>query len=166
MNRREIDVIENAVTVADVLRLHGIKVKGNRCKCPIHNGEHYNFSFTDKLYHCFQCGAGGGVIQLEAELSDVSEDQACRLLADAFGLDISKKPVTREMLLNRMIDKDYKVYESEKKEYYNRLATLYRNLPDAPELAELKSSLEDWLDENINGVKQEWKYLSIQNVIS
>lgn len=166
MNRRTIDIIENAVTVPDVLRLHGITRRGNRCQCPIHHGKRDSFSFTDKLWHCFNCGAGGGVIQLEALLDGVDEDTACQTLARQFGLDINRPKWTKQDKLDwfyqKQLDEEYDGYMREQKNYYRRLSNLYRNVKDVPELAELAESLENWLDENIDGVVQPWIYQSIQ----
>lgn len=162
MNRHEIDVIESAVTVPAVLSLHGVKCSGTRCRCPIHKGKRLSFSITDKLFHCFTCGASGGVIQLEAQLSGISENDACQVLAHQFGLDISKRKLTHEevldLQLDRKVEQDYKDYQKQKKNYYTRMSTLYRNISDVPELSALASDLNEWLDENIDGVSQPWKY--------
>lgn len=85
MNRKQIDVIEQNVTIQEVLALHGIRAKRNRCRCPFHASRPDTFSFTDRLYHCFSCGESGGPIQLEAKLSGVTDDEALHILADRFG---------------------------------------------------------------------------------
>lgn len=168
MNRNQIEIIENNVTVPQILDLHKVKRRGNRCRCPIHNGDRDSFSFTDRLFHCFQCDEGGGVIQLEAKIDNVSDDMACQILARQFGLDIENKPFTKQdkadWVLAKRVERDYKDYQNESKRYYNRLATLYRNIKDVPELQEVAEDLCNWLDENINGVIQEWKYLNIQRM--
>lgn len=164
MNRHEIDVIESSVAIQNVLALHGVDWHGTRCRCPIHNGKRDSFSFTDKVFHCFTCGESGGVIQLEAKLDGTSEDEAVKTLARAFALDITDKPWTEEDVknwkLNRDLEEDYKDYNKQKGSYYRRLSTLYRNIKDCSELAGTAQSLEQWLDENVNGVVQEWKYQS------
>lgn len=166
MNRHEIDVIESSVTIPDVLELHSVKRYGKRCCCPIHHGKRQNFSFTDKLFHCFTCGESGGVIQLEAKLDGISDDEACKTLAKQFGLDISVQPFTRrdrqEWREQKKLEADYDDYQNKLKQYYNRLSVLFRNIKDVPELQNLSASLEKWLDENIDGVVQEWEYLNLQ----
>lgn len=165
MNRRQIDVIENAVTVPSVLGLHNVRTSGTRCRCPIHNGRRYSFSFTDKLFHCFTCGASGGVIQLEAMLDGTDDDTACHVLADQYALDIDRpmsKAEKKDAKLTTMIENDYKKYKAEQHDYYKRLSNLYRNIKDVPELDELARDLSDWLDANIEGVIQPWTFLNSQ----
>lgn len=165
MNRYEIDVIENAVKISDVLSLHRVSCVGMRCRCPIHQGKRLSFSFTDKLFHCFTCGASGGVIQLEALLDNTSCDEACKTLAKEYGLDISHRPWTeqekQEWLLNKKVEDDFNDYNQEQRNYYLQLSTLYRNIKDEPELSELAGDLNEWLDNNIDGAEQPWRYLNI-----
>lgn len=165
MNRREIDIIENAVTIPSVLASHRVTSHGQRCKCPIHNGNRYSFSFTDKLFHCFTCGASGGVIQLEAGIDGISDDDAVRRLANEYALDIDRPLTTEERRgyeLERKVADDYKEWKHEQNDYYMRLSNLYRNIKDVPELNELAQDLEAWLDDNIEGVIQPWRYLNTQ----
>ena len=166
MNRHEIDVIEKAVTIPEVLELHGIKRHGTRCRCPLHNGDRDSFSFTDTLFHCFTCGESGGVIQLEALLSGVSNDEACRILARQYGLDIDDGLYTKRDWANwriqRRVEEDYADYMEEKNTYYLRLSNLYRNIVNVPELSDTAQDLGKWLDDNINGVIQPWRFQGIR----
>lgn len=162
MNRSQIETIESAVTVHQVLDSHGIRTSRKRCRCPFHKSRPDTMSITDKLFHCFSCGASGGVIQLEAKLSGITDDEACRVLADRYGLDISVKPLTAEdkenYKLECRINSDYEDYQNEKKHYYSRMSVLFRNIRAVPELYDTAKDLRDWLDDNINGVEQEWNY--------
>ena len=165
MNRRTIDIIENAVTVPDVLRMHGIEInRRGRCGCPFHASRSDTFSFTNKLYHCFSCGESGGVIQLEAAFSHTSQDQACQILAQRFNLDISDRPLTaedkRNYVLDRKVTDSFNEYEKDRKAYYRRMTVLFRNIRTVPELYDMAKDLRDWLDENLEGVIQPWKYQS------
>lgn len=56
--------IRESVTMDEVIRLYspGTPVRNRRCPCPFHNGKDFNFSFTDRGYKCFVCGASGDVI--------------------------------------------------------------------------------------------------------
>ena len=167
MNRRTIDVIENAVTIRDVLSAHGKDLgRRGRCACPFHASRSDTFSYNDKLFHCFSCGESGGVIQLESALSCTSMDQACQTLAHAFNLDISDRPLTAEDKKNWWIEKqveaDYADYQQEKKNYYSRMTNLFRNIRTVPELYDMAKDLRDWLDDNLNGVTQPWMYQATQ----
>ena len=164
MNRKQIDTIEQAVSIPAVLALHGVKVSRTRCKCPIHHGSRNSFSFNDKVYHCFTCGSSGGVIQLQASMDGTDDDTACRTLARQFGLNIDSSWTKQDRInyrLEKMIQEDYDAWQNEKAEYYRRLSTLFRNIKDVPELGEMAENLERWLDENIEGVTQQWNYQTI-----
>lgn len=165
MNRKQIDTIESHVTIPDVLALHGARPTRARCKCPIHNGQRDSFSFTDKVYHCFTCGASGGVIQLEASLDGTDLDTACHTLAKQFGLNIDA-PLTRQereaFRIERKVEQSYAEWKAEQDEYYRHVSNLYRHLLGEPKLSDVAQSAEQWLDENIGGVTQPWIYLSSQ----
>ena len=165
MNRRTIDIIERAVKVPDVLRQHGHEANSRgRCRCPVCASKRDSFSITDTLYHCFACGESGGVIQLEASLSGITDDDACKVLADRYGLDISDRPLTAEekqnLALEKRLEESYREYKRDKRNYYRRMTVLFRNIREVPELYDMAKSLRDWLDDNLNEVVQEWNYQS------
>ena len=57
-------LIHDSVSMEEVLRAYcpSIKIHGNRCPCPLHDGKGLNFSFTLSGFKCFVCGASGDVI--------------------------------------------------------------------------------------------------------
>lgn len=80
------EVIHASVTIRDALDVYcpGLEIRHHRCPCPIHNGEDYNFSFTDRGYKCFVCNASGDVISLVKEVCELSTrvDAMKRICAD------------------------------------------------------------------------------------
>jgi len=56
--------IRDSITMEDVLEFYcpSTPRQHHRCPCPIHNGKDYNFSYMEKGYKCFSCGAKGDVI--------------------------------------------------------------------------------------------------------
>ena len=51
--------IKARVKIGDALFMYGFSASPNskkRIPCPLHNGNDNNFSFTDKIYHCWVCG--------------------------------------------------------------------------------------------------------------
>ena len=161
MNRKQIDLIENAVTVPSVLAMHGVTTNATRCRCPVHHGRRYSFSFNDRLFHCFTCGASGGVIQLEAALDGTDLDTACHVLAKQYGIEIDEPLSKREiqdLKLTRLVEQDYSEWKKEQAGYYRRLTNVFRNIVNVPELSDMAHDLEQWLDENMEGVIQPWKY--------
>lgn len=76
-----------AASILEVARRHGVELRkmGSswRGPCPLHDGEGPNFSVNPEsgLYHCFVCGSGGGIIDLEMALAGVSFPDAVKVLA-------------------------------------------------------------------------------------
>jgi predicted P-loop ATPase len=61
----------------------------HRCPCPIHNGKDYNFSYMDKGYKCFSCGAKGDVITFVQTICEYEyRSDAMRRINSDFRLDL------------------------------------------------------------------------------
>ncbi len=145
--------IINALTIEDVLRMYGYGTspKG-RIPCPIHKGQHNNFCYTDKVYHCWSCGAKGDLITLAMELNGITFSQAIAKLNFA---------------LNNKILKVAEALKSDLSDYYSKVTDIHRGLFKVRynsdfEADEVKlidyyiSSSEQWLDDNIEGVMYPW----------
>jgi len=91
------------LTMADVLHMYGIETSiHGRIPCPLHNGHDKNFSYKEKYFKCFVCGAGGTVIDFVMKLFDIPFRQAIlRINADfALGLTWDKPdPAVRSAIL-------------------------------------------------------------------
>lgn len=58
-----------SLTVPDVLAEVGILPdRHGKALCPLHAEKTPSFTFTDELWHCFGCGAGGNAYQLALRL--------------------------------------------------------------------------------------------------
>ena len=68
------EAIRDSVTVEQALAYYfpGTPRRHHRCPCPIHNGTDFNFSYTERGYKCFVCGASGDVIALVKEACELS----------------------------------------------------------------------------------------------
>ena len=75
--------------VADAL---GMGLRKHNAICPFHNDSHpsLHFSKTHNNYHCYVCGAHGGTIDLVMHRENLKFHEACRWLADAFGVYIGE----------------------------------------------------------------------------
>lgn len=83
----DFDEIKRRVTIEDILINCGYQPRRNRMACPIHNGRNpTSFSFTEDIYHCFSCGASGGLLDLAQTLLHVDRRHALQYLADLAGL--------------------------------------------------------------------------------
>lgn len=83
--------IHDTVTMEDVLSTYcpDIPRRRDRCPCPIHNGEDFNFSFSKKGYKCFVCGASGDNIGFVKDyLSLPSRSDAMRRINSDLGLGL------------------------------------------------------------------------------
>ena len=61
--------------------------------CPFHNEKTPSFSVSrDKqIYHCFGCGAGGGVINFIMRIENMTFPEAVRHLADLVGMEVPEE---------------------------------------------------------------------------
>lgn len=100
-----VDVVSRYV----VLKKHGANYFG---LCPFHHEKSASFSVSrDKqIYHCFGCGAGGGVINFVMRMEGLEFRDAVRYLADQCGMKMPetitdpKVSQRRERLLALMKD--------------------------------------------------------------
>lgn len=116
--------INASVTMEDVLNEYAPSTprRGRRCPCPIHNGEDYNFSFTEHRYKCFSCGAGGDVISFVKEVCGLQSmsDAMKRINADMhLGLPIGEQSKVDDAVIEklRMKRKERKEQEERKAAY-------------------------------------------------
>ena len=94
-NRASWEDISNAIreslTMEDVLEFYcpSTPRQHHRCPCPIHNGKDYNFSYIDKGYKCFSCGAKGDVITFVQTICEYEyRSDAMRRINSDFRLDL------------------------------------------------------------------------------
>ena len=77
------------VTVPMLLSYYGYPVSARkRIPCPLHSGKDPNFCYTDRVYHCWTCGAKGNVISLVMQLFGLSFPQALMKLNTDFSLEL------------------------------------------------------------------------------
>lgn len=86
----KIAIIKDRLTMRDVLARYGFEPK-KRMKCPIHNGDDYNFSVMDKGYMCFSHCGGGDVITFVQKLFNLSFADTLRKIDTDFNLGLYGK---------------------------------------------------------------------------
>ena len=96
----------------------GIRIRGNRCKCPIHGGDSKTTAEIDTrtgiimgmptLLHCPKCNQTWDVISLHAELNgmDAVRDfvKVCQELADKFGIRLDQDSDQTPIQYTRRVD--------------------------------------------------------------
>ena len=121
------DRIDAIALVEDYVRL---EKKGGRWwgKCPFHaGGQEKTASFTvdpdKKMYHCFGCGKGGGIIGFVMEMDKITYPEAIKILAKRFNIALSYENSSTD----EQEDKDDKRREM-LYELYRRVTTTYNYL--------------------------------------
>lgn len=81
--------------------------------CPFHREKTPSFhvSADKQLYHCFGCGAGGGVIQFIMNAEGLDFPDALRFLADRAGIRLSENDGSRD---EEKYKRKHKMYEMNK----------------------------------------------------
>lgn len=134
---RMTDLIYGSVSMSDVLKMYHHTGSRGRTNCPIHNGKDDNFCYTDKVYHCWTCGAKGNVVGFVMDLFGLTYMDACRKINEDFNLNIplDGKPTFRQKQKARLkLEKMRAEYEAEEQrkqaenDRYNALMDEYARL--------------------------------------
>ena len=105
-----LDALTERCDIADVVSQYvQLTKKGGNLfgLCPFHNEKTPSFSVSpDKqIYHCFDCGKGGGVVNFIMEIENLSFPEAVKLLADRAGMTVPEEGQDQELprLRQRML---------------------------------------------------------------
>ena len=86
MTENVFEAVKQSVSTRDAAAFYGIEVKRNGMACcPFHDDKNSSMK-VDQRFHCFGCGADGDVIDLTAQLYNLSLKEAAEKLAQDFGL--------------------------------------------------------------------------------
>lgn len=89
------------ITMHNLLEKYHKTGRHNRTSCPFHDGKDNNFSYNDKVYHCFVCGVKGNIITFVKEYFGLNFKGAISKLNDDFGLGL---PINSKMTLRQRKD--------------------------------------------------------------
>lgn len=147
--------IKSLISIPQVLRMYGIgEGRHRRIPCPLHGGKDANFAYTDKVYHCWTCGAKGDAISLVMAYFNLGFGQAVVKINSDFQLGLTSEKPTYRSQLEAKRRAEARKSELARKELDRTIylviaevhAKLMRfGLVGKTELGEI----EDWLDENI-----------------
>lgn len=93
---RYIEKIQTQAYIKDVIESYGISLQRRGryfwCRCPFHGENTASFKVDDakNTYHCFGCGASGGVIRFVMEYEHIEFVPAVRKLANTYGIEIKE----------------------------------------------------------------------------
>lgn len=80
--------LSDCLTMSDVLEKYHHIGKNGRTNCPLHQGTHNNFCYTDAVFHCWTCGAKGNIVGFVKQLFHLSFKQALAKLDYDFNLNL------------------------------------------------------------------------------
>lgn len=81
------ELIKQTVTMEQILAAYGFSTRGRkRIACPIHRGEHANFSYTHNAYKCWSCQSSGSVIDFVMQYRNLPFVEAMQEINNLFGL--------------------------------------------------------------------------------
>ena len=87
MGANVFETVKQSVTVREAAERYGIEVKrGGMACCPFHDDKNPSMKLNEEYFYCFGCGATGDVIDLTAQLYNLSPKEAAEKLAQDFGL--------------------------------------------------------------------------------
>jgi hypothetical protein len=169
--KEKADIAKATVTMPELLCAFGLdgNARHGRIKCPIHNGANEgSFAFKDRVFHCFACGAKGGVVSFAEQYLHCGFEDALREINRMFRLweDDPDKPVNivrQQSLRNRALEAEKrKIQEANKKkaDYAKRLE-LARLDGNAIRYAP-KSELDELAPEFVEALQK----ISVQEYIS
>ncbi|MBR3060005.1 MAG: DNA primase, partial [Oscillospiraceae bacterium] len=97
-----LDALTERCDIADVVSQYvQLTKKGGNLfgLCPFHNEKTPSFSVSPdkRIYHCFGCGKGGGVVNFIMEIENLSFPEAVKFLADRAGMTVPEDGQDQEL---------------------------------------------------------------------
>ena len=154
------DAIHDAISMEDVLTAYANSTprRNHRCPCPIHNGDDYNFSYSNQYYKCFVCGASGDTISFVKEICGLQSmsDAMKKINADfdlKLPIDCNLNPVQSAEVAARRAEREMKRREELMGEALTEKEERIKN--NMKILQRRKKEIDEWL----NDKKQRLEYL-------
>ena len=90
--------IKDAVSMQQAVEYCGLHILNGKCLCPFHKDTHPSMKIypNGKGYYCFVCGSGGDQIKFVAVYYGISNYEAAKQLAQAYGVPVNEPVTYRE----------------------------------------------------------------------
>lgn len=90
--------IKDAVSMQQAVEYCGLHILNGKCLCPFHKDTHPSMKIypNGKGYYCFVCGSGGDQIKFVAAYYVISNYEAAKQLAQAYGVPVNEPVTYRE----------------------------------------------------------------------
>lgn len=125
------EIKERADIVSEISNYVDLKKAGSNYRglCPFHSEKTPSFTVSPdkKIYKCFGCGEGGNVINFIMKMDNLSFPEACKKLADTYGITIETRGNFDQERQNRL-DKMYEINKEVGRFYFRNLLRSKRAL--------------------------------------
>ncbi len=117
------EAVKQSVSTREAAEFYGIKVSrtGMAC-CPFHDDKNPSMK-VDQRFHCFGCGADGDVIDLTAQLYNLSLKEAAEKLAQDFGLIYDSQAPSRRRYVRQKTEAQK--FREDRQQCYRVLSDYY-----------------------------------------
>ncbi len=126
--------VKSKVNIVDVIESYGIKLHGNKARCPFHNDKTPSFSVNVKkqYYKCFGCGESGDAVTFVQKFTGMDLQGALRELNTRFNLGLSDTvPTVSDRILKLKYEEEQakrRRFEEWKRRAYIALCRYYKEL--------------------------------------
>ena len=157
--------IFSKITMPDILSMYNVRQSTRRrIPCPLHDGVKKNFSYNDKYYICWSCGAKGNVIEFVMEMFGLDFPGAIRKIECDFNLTSKQLSIEDKCkILEKERLKIIKDKEKIKKNnYYNLMINTHRILYHLSQIQKIEGlkeylyKIEEWLDDNTEEINSDF----------
>lgn len=112
--------IKERVSVRDVLKEHGVKIRRNMCSCPFHKDVNPSMAIYDKTVKCFSCGFSGDIFSLTQKMDNCSFKEAFLVLGGTYDTMSQNQrigAITRREAHKRKMERE----KQKEKDFFNAL---------------------------------------------
>lgn len=97
------DALRESVTMQAVVEKYmpTVRIRQQRIPCPFHGGEHANLAFTDRVWYCHVCHAGGDVIEFVRRFFHLRFPETVLRLSADFGVPVGGRRATASYVAKR-----------------------------------------------------------------
>ena len=120
------EAVKQSVSTRQAADLYGVKVRRGGMACCIFHNDKTPSMKVDNRFHCFGCGADGGVIDFVMQLYGLDSKEAAQKLAYDFGISYDNKSRASPRPVQRKVSQEQQL--KEKADYCFRVLCDYLHL--------------------------------------
>ena len=120
------EAVKQSVTTRQAADVYGVKIRRGGMACCIFHNDKTPSMKVDNRFHCFGCGADGGVIDFVMQLYGIDSKEAAQKLAYDFGISYDNKSRASPRPVQRKVSQEQQL--KEKADYCFRVLCDYLHL--------------------------------------